>query len=103
MDIMEMNDIVGLPPAVDGRQQDRVAFRVPVRIISHGVLGDKFCNGMAVDISHFGVAFETKAELDLDDVVEIIFEKNNKTIFRSSARLLYRAGQRYGASFGGRE
>lgn len=103
MDITKMNNTVGLPPAVDGRQQDRVAVRVPVRIISHGVLGDKFCNGMVVDISQFGVAFETKAELDLDDVVEIIFEKKNKTIFRSSARLLYRAGQRYGASFGGRE
>jgi hypothetical protein len=94
------NDPVGLPRAVDGRRHDRIPFRVPVRIITHGVLGDNSTYGVCTDISQGGVAFETEVDLFLQSTVELVFEIENEIIFRSSVRLLYRVGQRYGAYFG---
>jgi len=83
----------------EARRCERVAFSMPVRIISHSMAGHKSNQGMCIDISETGVAFVTEADLSLTDVVELVFEVNGETEFRCYALLLYRFGPRYGASF----
>ena len=97
--VTKTNDTAGLPPAVDQRRHDRVPFPARVQIISHGAFGDKSDDGMCTDISLEGVAFETNAQLFLQNMVELVFEIENDTVVRRSARLLYRVGQKYGAYF----
>ena len=91
-------DTVAPHTAVDRRRHARIPHPVPIQIISHGALGDNSYDGMCTDISRDGVAFVTSANLFLQNIVDLVFEVKNKK-FRSSARLLYRVGQRYGAYF----
>ena len=91
-------DTVAPHTAVDRRRHARIPHPVPIQIISHEALGNKSYDGMGTDISLDGVAFETEAELFLQDAVELVFEIKNKEV-RRFARLLYRAGRRYGAYF----
>jgi PilZ domain len=100
MHVTTTNRTVGAPSAVDRRRNDRIAFPFRVQVISHELLGDKSYDGMCTDISEEGVAFETEANLFLQSMIELVFEIENKIIFRSSARLLYRVEHRYGAYFG---
>jgi hypothetical protein len=90
--------MAGLPSAA-GRRYKRTTFPFPVRIISHVALREKCEEGMCIDISETGVAFMTDADLNLADVVELVFELNGRRAFRRYARLLYRSGPRYGAYF----
>src|SRR5271157_3348666 len=99
MNTTKTNVTAGLPPAVYQRRHDRIPFLARVQIISHGAFGDKSYDGMCTDISLDGVAFETEAKLFLQNMVDLVFEIENKIIFRESARLLYRVGQKYGAYF----
>jgi hypothetical protein len=82
-----------------GRGYERTTFPFLVRIISHAGRGEKCEEGMCIDISYAGVAFMTEADLNLTDVVELVFELNGRAALRRYARLLYRCGPRYGAYF----
>jgi PilZ domain len=83
----------------EARRCERVAFSMPLRIISHGMAGHKSDQGMCIDISETGVAFVTEADLNFTDVIELVFEANGQTELRCQALLLYRFGPRYGAYF----
>lgn len=73
---------------------------IPVRIISHGALGNELGNGVCTDIRDGSVAFESEAELDLTGVVELVFPRNSHFAeCRRFVRLLYRARRQYGGYF----
>jgi PilZ domain len=101
--VAKTQDAAGLPPAVDKRRHDRIPFPAHVHIVSHGVFGDQSADGVCTDISLEGVAFETDAKLFLQNIVDLVFEMENRVISRRSAKLLYRVGQKYGAYFVGPE
>src|SRR5271157_4411190 len=82
MNTTKTNVTADLPPAVGQRRYDRISFPARVQIISHGVFGDRSYGGMCTDISLDGVAFETDAKLFLQNMVELVFEIENKIIFR---------------------
>jgi len=86
-------------PRANGRWHDRLELSIPLQIISHGVLDQKCVKGISLDISEDGVGFLTDADLDLTNIVELIFESKVQPAFRTYARLIYRFGPRYGAYF----
>jgi hypothetical protein len=80
------------------QRQSRVQIRIPVRVISHGLAGDRSDAGICTDINEDGgVELELEAVLDMTGSVELEFIQNHKIIFHREARFLYRCGQRYGA------
>ena len=54
---------------------------------------------MCLDVSEIGVAFETAADLNVGDTVELEFSQNDQPPYVQQARLAYRLGLRYGAYF----
>ena len=85
----------------EGRRHERVRLMMPVLIINHSATGEQFDaeEGVSIDISKSGVAFETEADLNSGNLVELVFDVNEETEYHRYARLLYRFGPRYGAYF----
>ncbi len=80
------------------QRQSRVPIRIPVRVLSHGLAGDRSDAGICTDISEDGrVELELEAVLDMTNSVELEFIQNHQIIFHREARFFYRCGQRYGA------
>lgn len=88
-----------LPPTFDRRRRERVPLKIPVRIVSYGMLVDKASEGTCTDLSEGGVSFESSAELNVGDVVIVEFHQKGEAVSRCHARLAYRVGGRYGAYF----
>jgi hypothetical protein len=83
----------------EGRRHERVQLIMPLLIINHAVTGDLCDQGVSVDVSESGVAFETEANLSSWNLVELVFDANEESEYRRYARLIYRCGPRYGAYF----
>jgi hypothetical protein len=80
------------------QRQSRVPIRIPVRVITHGLAGDRSDAGICTDINEDGgVELELEAVLDMTNSVDLEFMQNHQIIFHCEARLQYRCGQRYGA------
>ena len=80
------------------QRQSRVPIRIPVRVLSHGLAGDRSDVGICTDINEDGrVELELEAVLDMTNSVELEFIQNHQIIFHREARFFYRCGQRYGA------
>jgi len=88
-----------LPPVFDRRERERVALRIPIRILSYGLLMEKANPGTCIDLSEGGVSLETDAELNVGDLVTLEFQQKGEAAYRCHARLSYRMGRRYGAYF----
>ena len=94
------HDVVpDLPPAFDRRRRDRIALKIPVRILSYGLLMEKSDAAVCTDLSEGGVSFETPAELNVGDIVILEFQLKGEAAYRCHARLTHRMGRRYGAYF----
>jgi len=83
----------------EGRRHERIKLMMPLLIINHAVTGDQCNEGVSIDISESGVAFETEANLSSGNLVELVFDVNEESEYRRYARLHYRFGSRYGAYF----
>ena len=88
-----------LPPAFDRRRRERINLKIPLRILSCGLLAEKADTGICTDLSEGGVSFECNAELNVGDIVVLEFAQKGETAYRCHARLAYRMGHRYGAYF----
>lgn len=88
-----------LPPAFDRRRRERVTLRIPLRILTYGVLVDKANEAVCTDLSEGGVAFDSESELNVGDIVILEFHQKGEAAYRCHARLAYRMGRRYGAYF----
>ncbi|HLI62311.1 MAG TPA: PilZ domain-containing protein [Terriglobales bacterium] len=87
------------PPVLDRRRRERIALRIPLRILTYGALVDKSCDGTCTDLSEGGVAFDCDAELNVGEIVILEFHQKGEQAYRCHARLAYRMGRRYGAYF----
>jgi len=58
-----------LPPAFDRRRRERVGLKIPLRILTYGMLVDKASDGTCTDLSEGGVSFDCDAELNVGDIV----------------------------------
>ncbi len=87
------------PPIFERRQRERIALRIPLRILSCGLLMEKSDEATCTDLSEGGVAFETAAELNVGDIVLLEFRQKSEAVYRCHARLTYRMGRKYGAYF----
>ncbi len=75
----------------------RMPIRIPVRVISHGLAGDRSDDGICTDINEDGgVELELDAVLDLTNSVELEFVQKHQVILHREARLLYRCRRSYG-------
>jgi hypothetical protein len=54
---------------------------------------------VCIDLSEGGLAFESGADLDVGDIVELQFPQNDEPSSVQQARLVYRSGLRYGVQF----
>lgn len=88
-----------LPPTFDRRSCERIALKIPLRVLSYGPLMEKSSDALCTDLSEAGVGFETEAELNVGDVVILEFRMKGEASYRCHARLSYRMGRRYGAYF----
>jgi len=88
-----------LPPAFDRRRRERIALKIPLRILTYGLLVDKSNDGTCTDLSEGGVAFDCEAGLNVGDIVILEFRQKGEAAYRCHARLAYRMGRRYGAYF----
>jgi hypothetical protein len=88
-----------LPPTFDRRHRERIALKIPMRILTYGMLVDKATEGICTDLSEGGVAFDCESELNVGDVVILEFRQKSEATYRCHARLAYRLGRRYGAYF----
>ncbi|HUI84791.1 MAG TPA: PilZ domain-containing protein [Candidatus Binatia bacterium] len=88
-----------LPPSFDRRHRERVPLRIPVRILSCGLLMEKSDLGTCTDLCEGGVAFDSEAELNVGDVVVLEFVQRGESAYRCHARLTYRMGRHYGGYF----
>jgi len=88
-----------LPPTFDRRRRERVPLRIPLRILTYGMLVDKANDAVCTDLSEGGVAFDCPSELNVGDIVILEFHQKGETAYRCHARLAYRIGGRYGAYF----
>jgi len=92
-----------LPPTFDRRNRERIALKIPLRVLSYGPLMEKACNAICIDLSEGGVAFETADELNVGEIVILEFHLKGEASYRCHARLTYRMATRYGGYFlGGR-
>jgi hypothetical protein len=91
------------PPAFDRRSTDRLALRIPVRVLSYSAASERSEDAICTDLSEGGMAFETPAQLNVGEVVILEFRLRGEAPYRCHARLTYRMGARYGGYFlGGR-
>jgi hypothetical protein len=93
------SEIPELPLALDRRRRERIALKVPLRILTYGLLVNKANSGICTDLSEGGVAFDCDNELNIGDVVILEFHQKGEAAYRCHARLTYRMGCRYGAYF----
>ena len=91
------------PPAFDRRRRERIALKIPLRIVSCGLLIEKSDQATCTDLGEGGVAFETEAELNVGEIVVLEFRQKGEATYRCHARLAYRMGTKYGAYFLGVE
>ncbi len=92
-----------LPPTFDRRNRERIALKIPLRVLSYGPLMAKSDDAVCTDLSEGGVAFDTPAELNVGDIVILEFQLKGESAYRCHARLTYRMERRYGGYFlGGR-
>jgi|SRR5208337_2357930 len=97
---IQCRDVVpDLPPSFDRRNRERVALKIPLRILSYGPLAEKASDALCIDLCEGGVAFDTTAELPVGDIVILEFPRKGEAAYRCHARLTYRMGQRYGGYF----
>lgn len=87
------------PPAFDRRRRERIALKIPLRILTYGTLVDKSSDGICTDLSEGGVSFDCDAELNVGDIVILEFHQKGEKAYRCHGRLAYRLGKRYGAYF----
>jgi hypothetical protein len=88
-----------LPPSFDRRSRERIALRIPLRVLSYGVLMEKSDDAICTDLSEGGVAFDTDAQLTVGEIVILEFQARGEAAYRCHARLTYRMGRRYGGYF----
>jgi hypothetical protein len=88
-----------LPPLFDRRRRERIALRIPLRVVSCGLLMERTDEATCTDLSEGGVAFETAAELNVGDIVLLEFRQKGDPTYRCHARLTYRMQRKYGAYF----
>ena len=93
------NLLPDVPPAFDRRRRERIALRIPLRILTYGLLVDKATEAICTDLSEGGVAFDCEAELNVGDIVILEFHQKSEMAYRCHGRLTYRMGRRYGAYF----
>jgi hypothetical protein len=87
------------PPAFDRRRRERINLKIPLRILTYGLLVDKATEASCTDLSEGGVAFDCEAQLNVGDIVIVEFHQKGEAAYRCHARLSYRMGRRYGAYF----
>jgi len=92
-----------LPPVFDRRRRERIALRIPLRVLSCGLLMERSDEAICTDLSESGVAFGTEAQLNVGDIVLLEFHQKGEAAYRCHARLAYRMGRKYGAYFLGGE
>ena len=92
-----------LPPSFDRRFRERIALRIPLRVLSYGVLMEKCDDAVCTDLSEGGVSFDTSAQLNVGEIVVLEFHLKGEAPYRCHARLTYRMGRRYGGYFLGAE
>jgi hypothetical protein len=88
-----------LPPSFDRRNRERIALKIPLRVLSCGLLMEKTDDAVCTDLSESGVAFDTGAQLTVGDIVVLEFHLKGEAPYRCHARLTYRMGRRYGGYF----
>ena len=88
-----------LPPSFDRRERDRIAIKIPLRVLSYGPLLEKSDEAVCVDLSEGGVAFDTTGQLNVGEIVVLEFQMKGEPAYRCHARLTYRMGERYGGYF----
>jgi PilZ domain len=94
------DDIVSdLPPSYDRRFRERVALKIPLRVLSYGPLAEKSSEAICIDLSEGGVSFESTAELPVGDIVILEFQLRGEPAYRCHVRLTYRMARRYGGYF----
>lgn len=93
-----------MPPAAgllprERRWKDRICTHVPITV-SYRTRRDEITqDGICVDISDGGIAFESPADLFVGEIVDLTFCQEGAEPVRVSVRLLYKAGNRYGSYF----
>jgi len=85
--------------AAERRGNTRIPTRIPVRIFGSGDSSTGYDVGICTDITETGMAFETEANLNLCEPVQIEFHLTNQPIYRRELVLFYRVGPRYGGYF----
>jgi hypothetical protein len=93
--------VAELPPAFDRRDQERIALKIPVRVLNQGLLFERSADAVCTDLSEGGIAFETSAQLNVGEVVAVEFQSKSEAVYRCQVRLTYRMGPRYGGYFVG--
>ena len=88
-----------LPPSFDRRRRERIALKIPLRVLTYGMLVDKANDGICTDLSEGGISFDSEGELNVGDIVILEFHQKGEATYRCHARLAYRMGRRYGAYF----
>jgi len=88
-----------LPLTFDRRDRERIAVKIPLRVLSYGPLTEKSDDAVCTDLSEGGVAFDTTATLYVGEIVILEFRLQGEPAYRCHARLTYRMGQRYGGYF----
>ena len=88
-----------LPAVFDRRSRERIALKIPLRVLSYGPLMEKSADAVCTDLSEGGVAFDTSSELNVGDIVVLEFPMKGEEPYRCHARLTYRMAKRYGAYF----
>jgi hypothetical protein len=86
-------------PGLDRRTRERVALKIPVRVLSYGALAEKSSDAVCIDLSEGGVAFDTATELPVGDIVILEFHVKGEPPYRCHVRLTYRMARRYGGYF----
>src|ERR1700678_1091259 len=84
-----------LPPTFDRRLRERIALKIPLRVLSYGLLMEKSDEAICTDLSEGGVAFDTAAELNVGDIVILEFRQKGELAYRCHARLTYHIFLRY--------
>jgi hypothetical protein len=81
------------------RWRDRISTRVPITVSFRTRRDEITQDGICVDISDGGIAFESPADLFVGEIVDLTFCQEGAEPVRVPVRLLYKAGNRYGSYF----